>query len=103
LSNREIRQIALERIAILFQQVDRVVEKNPDLAQSYVDLARKIAMRCRVKIPVAYKRRICKSCYRLLRPGVSSRVRIRQEREPHVAVTCLNCGRVMRYPMRRRR
>jgi RNase P subunit RPR2 len=31
-----------------------------------------------------------------------SRTRIRQSREPHVAMTCLRCGHVNRYPIGRR-
>ncbi len=31
-------------------------------------------------------------------PGVNARVRLRRRREPHLAVTCLECGYVRRHP-----
>ncbi|RLI32750.1 ribonuclease P, partial [Candidatus Bathyarchaeota archaeon] len=52
--------------------------------------------------PRELRRRICKYCKSLLRPGVNCRVRVRQRREPHIVVTCFNCGRVSRYPIRRK-
>lgn len=103
MSRRQTNRIALERIQILFRLADEVFQENPERAQRYVNLARRIAMRCRLKLPRELRRRICKYCKSLLRPGVNCRIRIRQRREPHVAVTCFNCGRVSRYPLRRRR
>ncbi|RJS89723.1 ribonuclease P [Candidatus Bathyarchaeota archaeon] len=102
MSREETRRIALERIHILFRLADEVFPENPERAQRYIDLARRIAMRCRVKLPRELRRRICKYCKSLLRPGVNCRVRVRQRREPHIVVTCFNCGRVSRYPIRRK-
>jgi ribonuclease P protein subunit RPR2 len=103
MSDAETRRIALERILTLFRLADEALQEKPEQSQRYVNLARQIAMRCRVKMPRELRRRVCKHCNTLLRPGVNSRVRLRQRREPHVVVTCLSCGRVHRYPVRRKK
>jgi len=100
--DRETREIALERIHILFRLADKVFRENPERAQRYVDLARRIAMRVRIRLPRELRRRICRRCKGFLVPGVNCRVRVRPCREPHVAITCLRCGAVMRIPLRRR-
>jgi ribonuclease P protein subunit RPR2 len=43
-------------------------------------------------LPVEFIRETCKECNILIVHGVNCRVRIKQKREPHVVVTCLNCG-----------
>ena len=58
----------------------------------YVLSARKIAMAAKIRMPVEFKRETCKECNSLFVQGVNCRVRIKQKREPHVVVTCLNCG-----------
>ncbi len=93
-----VKDIARQRIELLFEMANKIHKQYPDLAQRYVDLARKIGMRCRVKIPSWLKRRICKHCKSFLIPGVNCRVRLRTNRFPHVVVTCFKCGRPMRYP-----
>lgn len=93
-----VKDIARQRIELLLEMADKIYKQYPDLAQRYVDLARKIGMKCRVRIPWWWKRRICKYCKSVLVPGVNCRVRLRTNRFPHVVVTCLKCGRQMRYP-----
>jgi len=103
MSDAETKRIALERIRTLFRLADEALREKPQHAQRYVNLAKQIAMRTRVKMPRELRRRVCKHCNTLLRPGVNARVRLRQRREPHVVVTCLSCGRVLRYPVRRKK
>jgi ribonuclease P protein subunit RPR2 len=98
--NIAAKQIARRRVTILFQQATNTYKTNPELAKTYLATARKIAMAARMRLPVAYKRRLCKKCNSLLVPGVSSRVRIKPTREPHVVVTCLVCGDISRFPLR---
>jgi len=100
---RTNRKIALERIHILFRQALETCHENPSRAQRYVDLARSLGMRYKVRLPRIYRRMICRGCKRLIVPGISARVRIQQRREPHIVVTCLHCGRHNRMPIKRRR
>ena len=98
--NSTAKQIARQRVQVLFQQATRTYKANPQLTQSYICIARKIAMAARMRLPTAYKRRICKNCNTLLVPGESSRVRIKPTREPHIVVTCLRCGVQTRFPIK---
>ena len=98
--NGTTKQIARQRVHVLFQQAKSTYRANPQLAQRYVETARKIAMSARMRLPAAFKRQICKNCNAFLVPGESSRVRIKPRREPHVVITCLKCGHQTRIPLR---
>ena len=87
-----VKQIARQRIQILFEQAKLICKTNPRLAAQYVKSARKIAMAARIRLPVEFRRETCKNCNALLVQGYNCRVRIKQKREPHIAKTCLNCG-----------
>jgi len=94
------RQIAMNRVHTLFRLAKEVVHEDPELAQHYVEVARKIAMAMRMRLPKEYKRHICGHCKSFILPGVNCRVRIQQKREPHVVITCFNCGKHSRIPLR---
>jgi ribonuclease P protein subunit RPR2 len=89
------RRIARERIAHLLHLAERELDDHRDRSRRYVSLARRISMRCKVRMPGEWRRRICKRCNLLLVPGKTSTVRIRDSR---LNVTCRGCGRVHRYP-----
>jgi ribonuclease P protein subunit RPR2 len=93
------KEIAEERIKILFREADKVFNDDPKLANRYVELARKIAMKVNLKIPREYKRKFCKHCYSYLRPGVNCRVRTK---EGKVVYYCLNCKKYMRFGIKDR-
>jgi ribonuclease P protein subunit RPR2 len=96
------KQIARQRIQVLFQKAKSVYRDDPLLSSRYIATARKIAMAVRIPFPTMYKRQICKSCNMLLVQGDNCRVRIRQRREPHAVVTCFNCGYKKRIPLRKK-
>jgi len=87
-----VKQIARQRIQILFEQAKKVGRTDSKLAAQYGLSARIIAMAVKTRLPVEFRRETCKECNKLLVQGVNCRVRVKQEREPHVVVTCLNCG-----------
>ncbi|MFA5332124.1 MAG: ribonuclease P protein component 4 [Methanoregula sp.] len=89
-----VKPLARERIAVLFTEAEKVFRENPGLSNRYVDLARKISMRQRVRIDREYRRRFCHHCYRFLVPGANMRVRVHRG---WVAVTCLECRKTTRY------
>ncbi len=92
------KEIARERIEILFKLADEEFRNGrKDLANRYVKLARKIAMKYNVRIPRYLKRRFCKKCHAYLKPGVNARVRVRSKQK-YVLITCLECGHKMRFP-----
>ena len=100
---RNNRQIALERISILFENAIGMLKVNPELAQYYIVVARKIGMRYKVRMPKIFKRMICKKCKGFIIPGVNCRVRTRTNREPHIIITCYNCGGYMRIPLKEKK
>ncbi len=99
----ETRRIALERIHILFRLARETIHRDKALAQRYVNIARRLAMAAKVRLPREYRRQVCRHCKSFILPGVNCRVRIQQRREPHVVITCLECGRYMRIPLRKRK
>ena len=92
------KKIARERIDYLLERAVKWKERDYELARRYVELARKIAMKYRVKLRPEQKRLFCKGCFY---PYRSDRVRVRVKKG-RVIVTCLNCGRIRRYQIRGR-
>ena len=90
------KEIASERINILFDEADKIFKKSPKLANRYVDLARKIAMKVNLRLPRDLKRKFCKHCYSYLKSGVNSRTRIHKNR---VVIYCMNCKKYTRIPL----
>jgi ribonuclease P protein subunit RPR2 len=97
-----IKQTAKQRVDILLRQAKNVYRSNPELSNRYVATARKIAMAAKISLPAEHKRQICKKCNTLLVQGDNCRVRVRQKREPHVVITCLNCGCKTRIPLKKK-
>ncbi len=91
------KQIALERIEILFKQAKQVFKKNPALSNRYVILARKLAMKAKIRIPRDLQKKFCKHCYRYLVPGTTCRVRTVKQK---LVYYCLNCKKYMRFPLK---
>ena len=93
-------QIAKERMGLLMVQADRAaLAGRMEMADRYVDMARRIGMRYNVRLPRALRRRFCRGCYRYLHPGVTSRTRFKRGR---LVTTCLRCGHISRIPLARR-
>lgn len=98
-----VKQIAHQRILILFEEAKKIVKTDPKLAMQYVASARKIAMAAKIRLPVEFRRETCKECNSMFVQGMNCRVRIKQKREPHVVVTCLNCGNQTRMLLREKK
>ncbi|MCW4032308.1 MAG: ribonuclease P protein component 4 [Candidatus Bathyarchaeota archaeon] len=95
------KKIARERIEILMKLAQKSVHEDPDLAKRYVTLARKIGMKCQLRLPKNLKMFICKGCGNLLVPGTNCRVRLRSDNGSRVVLTCLKCNTVKRFPLTR--
>lgn len=93
-------KIAEERIERLFDLADkRVDEGREELADRYVELARKIGMTCQVSISGDLKRRYCQNCHSYLKPGHNCMVRVNSKNKT-VNYHCENCGEINRYGFR---
>jgi ribonuclease P protein subunit RPR2 len=97
------KQIARQRIQVLFRQAKEVYRENLQLSIRYMKTARKIAMAAKIRLSALQRRQVCKNCNMLLVQGDSCRVRIKQKREPHVVVTCLSCGHKTRILLRKKK
>lgn len=91
------QQIAKERIQILFSMAEKEFKKHPERSRRHVELARKIGLRYNVRLSKELKRKFCKKCYTLLKPGITSKVRLDKSTK-NVNVLCLNCNKIYRYP-----
>ena len=83
------KRIARERIVILFEEAS----KNKTKAQRYVELARKLAMKYKVRMPNGLNKKYCKHCYSYFN-SENSRVRIRNGKR---TVYCNSCKKFNRY------
>ncbi|MBT4805084.1 ribonuclease P [Candidatus Woesearchaeota archaeon] len=94
------KEIAKERVKILFQQAKEVFSKDKALANRYVTLARKIAMKVKIRIPIELKRKFCKHCYKFLMPGKNARIRTRDGK---VIISCFECKKFTRIPVSKKK
>lgn len=88
------QKIALERINILFREAKSMFNEDAKLSDKYVRLARKIAMKYKVKIPSKFRRNFCKRCHSYLMPGKNLRIRAQRG---HMVYYCLNCRHIARF------
>jgi ribonuclease P protein subunit RPR2 len=88
------REIAKERIENLFEEAEKEFSKHPERADRYVELARKIAMKTKVRM-TDYRTKFCKHCYKYLKPGANCRVRTKNKK---VIYYCMNCKRYIKFP-----
>lgn len=94
-----MQKLARGRIQDLIELAKKTHSENPDLANRYVTIARRIAMGTKVIIPNYFKRYICHKCKQLLVPGKNMRIRINQKDHygTYLTVTCLSCNHITRY------
>lgn len=89
------KDMAYERVLRLFELADMEFRKHPERSDRYVQLARRIGMRYRVRMPPELKHRICRHCHSYLVQGATARTRLQGT---HISTTCLACGKQMRKP-----
>jgi ribonuclease P protein subunit RPR2 len=89
-----VKEIASGRIDILVRHARK--EKNFDLADKQAAIAKKIAMRVRLRLPYNHRQLFCKKCKQLIIPGRTSRVRIGRSNTRAIRITCLRCGHTYR-------
>ncbi|ENN96476.1 RNAse P, Rpr2/Rpp21 subunit [Methanocaldococcus villosus KIN24-T80] len=99
-NRKRLIKIAYERIDRLMSLAEEEAKKgNWERVKRYVYLARRIAMKMRIKFPKKWKRRFCKKCLTFWIFGKNARVRVKSKRYPHIVITCLECGKIYRIPM----
>ena len=91
------QDIAKRRIAFLFQNAKDVFKESPAQADKYVKMARRIAMKHKIRLSSKLKRRFCRNCSAYLVPGANCRVRLHKSR---IIYYCLKCRHYSRIPVR---
>ncbi|MBW2972504.1 ribonuclease P [Candidatus Woesearchaeota archaeon] len=89
-------KIAKQHISSLLEKAKEVAGSKPALANRYVTLARKVAMKFRIRMLPSQRRLYCPHCYRFLLPGKNLRVRVHEHR---VIYCCLDCKKFWRKPL----
>ena len=85
----KLREIALEKIKLLFQEI----KLKPSKANDNVRKARRIGMKVNLPLPKEFKRKYCKHCNNYFQSG-NYRVRTRNKM---VVYYCLNCKKYMKF------
>lgn len=88
------KQIAKQRIKILFQKA----KEFPEKANRYVQLARNLTQKARIRMPTIYKRKFCKHCKNYFTKG-NYRVRTIKHK---LVYTCLKCKKFTRIPLKKK-
>jgi ribonuclease P protein subunit RPR2 len=88
------QKIARERIQILFDLAEKELRKHPERSRRYVELARKIGLRYNIRLPRELKRKFCKNCNSLLKPGLTSTIRLEKKM---LSIKCTFCNKIYRY------
>jgi len=90
-SLKDVRKAtARERIRTLFEQA----KKRPAYSKRYIELARKLQQKYRLRFTSEQSRAFCKKCHALFM-GRNFTVRTK---EGHIVYTCKECGHIRRYP-----
>lgn len=90
-------KIAKRRIIFLFKLAKEHFKEDSNLSDKYVKIARRIAMKYKIRLPSQLKKMVCKNCHRYLMPGVNCRVRLHKHR---IIYYCLGCKHYMRHPVK---
>ncbi len=96
-SKSKQQKIAKERIKVLFQLAKESFKEDSNLSDKYIKLARRIAMKHKVRLGPEFKKKFCKNCHKYLLPGVNCRVRLHKHR---LIYYCLSCRHFMRQPVK---
>ena len=90
------KEIATQRILILFDNAVSNARNNPRLAERQAQIARKISMRFKIKMPWQIRTSFCKKCKKFIVPGVTSKVRVGRSNVKSVRITCGFCNQTYR-------
>jgi ribonuclease P protein subunit RPR2 len=93
-----VRGVVAERIRLLLGFAEKEAKRNPERSKRYVSLARRLAMRFRLRMPKEFKARFCKKCNAYWIPGFNVKVRLKPS-EKRAVYEC-ECGARRAFPYR---
>lgn len=83
------QKIAVERIYRLFELAGSEFAKHPERSKRYVEIAKSLCTRNKVKIPQELRASFCKKCGSFLKEGFNSSV---EKKGSLVILSCKECG-----------
>jgi len=89
------KQIALKRMEILFNNAILNTKNNPGLAQKQAEIAKKISMKFKIKMPFEISSSFCKKCKKFIPPGIASKIRL-GSKPKSIRITCSYCNHTYR-------
>ena len=95
---RSIKQIANERIEILYDLSKKYLFKNKELSKYYISLIKELRKKYHPKLKKEIKYFICKRCCLPLVPGVNATIRLKHisPGKTKIIIKCKNCNYVKR-------
>ena len=95
--SEKIQKIAKERINFLFSEAKESFKKDSKLSDKYVKMARRIAIKHKLRLSSELKKKICRNCHKYLVTGANCRVRIHKHR---LIYYCMSCKHYTRQPIK---
>jgi ribonuclease P protein subunit RPR2 len=89
------KQIATRRIEILFYNALSNAKNNPGLAQRQAEIAKKISLKFKIKMPFEVSSSFCKNCKKFIAPGIASKIRL-GSKPKSIRITCTYCNHTYR-------
>ena len=95
--SHKVQKIAKERIKLMFELAKDNFKIDSELSDKYVRIARRIAMKHKIRLGSSLKKRFCKHCHKYLMPSVNCRVRLHKHR---LIYYCTSCKHYTRHPIK---
>ena len=89
------KEIATKRIEILFNNAILNARNNPGLAERQAQIAKKISMKFKIKMPFEVSSSFCKNCKKFIAPGIAAKVRL-GNKPKSIHITCSYCNHTYR-------
>ena len=89
------KDIATRRIQVLFNNALLNAKNNPVLAEQQAQIAKKISMKFKIKMPFEVSSSFCKKCKKFIAPGIASKVRL-GNKPKSIRITCTYCNHTYR-------
>jgi ribonuclease P protein subunit RPR2 len=89
------KQIAIQRMQILFHNALSNAKNNPGLAQRQAEIVKKISMKFKIQMPFEISLSFCKNCKKFIAPGIASKIRL-GSKPKSIRITCSYCNHTYR-------
>lgn len=97
MNERKLRKrIACERLNILIDEAEKMLDKNKDISRNYIKRAWTIKLRFKLKLSKELKTSFCKKCFTVWILGKTLQINFNQ-REHIIEYICKECGYKKRF------